>query len=120
MLISSTRRSAWVIPKGGWETDEPTEATAATREAWEEAGIVLRNLRDLGKIDEKRAPEQMTAEAPKAAFRFFEAIVDRTEAKWPEMERKRVWMTYKQAAEALKDRPELSEALSRCGINKSM
>ena len=120
LLISSTRRSAWVLPKGGWETDEPTQAEAAKREAWEEAGIVVKNMRDLGDITEKRSPEQMTAEAPKAAYRFFEAIVDKTEAQWPEMKkRERKWMTYRQAAEALKTRPELSEALSRCGMNKN-
>lgn len=121
LLISSTRRTAWVLPKGGWETDEATESDAAVREAWEEAGVVLRNLKDLGAIEEKRKPEQLTPEAPKAAYRFFEAVVDRTEAEWPEMKkRERRWMTYRQAAEALKDRPELIEALGRCGMNKGM
>ena len=121
LLISSTRRSTWVLPKGGWETDEATQSVAAQREAWEEAGIVLRNLKDLGAIDDKRNPAQLTADAPKATYHFFEAVVDRTEAEWPEMKkRERRWMTYRQAYEALKDRPELLEALSRSGVNKAV
>ena len=119
LLISSTRRNAWVLPKGGWETDEATEAVAATREAWEEAGITLKNLKDLGHIEEKRTADQLTADAPTAAYRFFEATVDETKAQWPEMKkRERRWMTYKQAREELKKRPELVEALDRCGMNK--
>src|ERR1700712_2450262 len=53
LLIQSTRRNAWVLPKGGWENDE--ECTeAAQREAWEEAGIVCTVDYDLGQITETR------------------------------------------------------------------
>jgi diphosphoinositol-polyphosphate diphosphatase len=38
VVISSTRRDGWVLPKGGWETDE-TQAQAAAREAYEESGV---------------------------------------------------------------------------------
>lgn len=31
-------QGVWIIPKGGWESDEEAEA-AAMREAWEEAGV---------------------------------------------------------------------------------
>ena len=120
LLISSTRRSAWVLPKGGWETDEATQEDAAKREAWEEAGIVVKNARDLGDVTEKRSKEQMTADAPYASYRFFEATVEKTEAEWPEMKKRdRKWMTYKAAAEALKSRPELAEALEKCSMDKS-
>jgi len=120
LLISSTKRSAWVLPKGGWECDEATEQDAACREAWEEAGIVVKINYDLGTIDEKRRPDQLTAEAPKAAYRFFEATVERLEEKWPEMlKRKRMWMSYAQAAHALQDRPELLTALNRCTMVKT-
>lgn len=120
LLISSTRRSAWVLPKGGWETDEPNASDAAAREAWEEAGISLKITKDLGDVEEGRKPDQITSEAPTATYRFFEATVDKMEAEWPEMKkRSREWMTFKQAAEALKSRPELAEALSRCSMNKA-
>lgn len=38
VLIGSVKRSDWILPKGGWETDE-TAAEAAVREAYEEAGV---------------------------------------------------------------------------------
>lgn len=120
LLISSTRRNAWVLPKGGWELDEATQADAAHREAWEEAGIVCTITRDLGDIEEQRALTQLTKEAPKASYRFFEATVDKTEAEWPEMaKRSRQWMTYSQAAQALANRPELLEALDRCSMTRA-
>lgn len=38
VLIGSVKRSDWILPKGGWDTDE-TAAEAAVREAYEEAGV---------------------------------------------------------------------------------
>ncbi|KAI9720495.1 MAG: hypothetical protein M1828_005666 [Chrysothrix sp. TS-e1954] len=120
LLISATRRSAWVLPKGGWETDEATEQDAAAREAWEEAGIVVKITYDLGHIEDRRAPSQTTVEAPAAKFRFFEATVDKMEETFPEShKRSRKWMTFSQAAIALKDRPELLEALNKCTMNRT-
>jgi len=119
LLIQSTNRSHWVLPKGGWETDEATAQEAAQREAWEEAGIVCNIKYDLGVISEQRSAAQLTAQAPKASYHFFEGIVERQEAQWPEMhKRTRTWMTFKQAETALKDRPELLEALRRCTMNR--
>lgn len=116
MLISSTTRAKWVIPKGGWETDE-TEQQAAARESWEEAGIICHFVRDLGWISEQRSAGALTKDAPKAAYRFFEVTVGKIEEQWPEMhKRSRMWMSYSQAATALKDRPELLEALHRSSV----
>ena len=53
LLIQSTRRKGWVLPKGGWETDEMV-IEAAKREAWEEAGIEVRIDYDLGRIEDNR------------------------------------------------------------------
>jgi len=120
LLISSTRRTKWVLPKGGWEADEPTEEEAAKREAWEEAGIEVTVSRDLGHIEEKRHKEQFTTEAPKASYRFFEATVDILLDEWPEgYKRQRKWMSYVQAEQALVDRPELLEALRRCTMKRT-
>lgn len=63
MLIQSTRHLGWVLPKGGWETDEPTQEDAAKREAWEEAGVIVTVQGDLGEIPEMRKSEQLTAQA---------------------------------------------------------
>lgn len=86
------------------------------REAWEEAGIVVKVNYDLGVIPEKTKG----SEAPKASYHFFEATVERQEAQWPEMSKRgRTWMTFKQAEAALADRPELLEALRRCTMNRA-
>lgn len=118
LLIQSTRRAGWVLPKGGWETDE--ECTeAAQREAWEEAGIVCKIDYDLGQIKETRPPKKLTKEAPKAIYQFYEVTVTREETDWPEKhKRNRQWANYAEASEALKHRPELLDALNRSTIRK--
>lgn len=108
-----------MLPKGGWEIDE--ECTeAAEREAWEEAGIVIRIDYDLGEIVETRPPKpSKEKDNSKAVFRFFQATVVREETDWPEKhKRERQWMTYRQARDALSNRPELQEALERSTIKK--
>jgi diphosphoinositol-polyphosphate diphosphatase len=116
LLIQSNRRSEWVLPKGGWESDESC-TEAAQREAWEEAGIVCTVDYDLGQIKETRAPKQISKNAPKALYQFYQVTVTREESEWPEKhKRNRQWATYAEAKEALKARPELLEALERCTI----
>ena len=39
LLASSSRKPEWILPKGGWETDEQLEESAI-RECFEEAGVV--------------------------------------------------------------------------------
>lgn len=119
LLIQSTRRKGWVLPKGGWESDE--ECTeAAQREAWEEAGITIRIEYDLQDIIDSRPPKKVSKDVPKSLFRFFEATVLSEEDNWPEKhKRERQWFTYAQAKEALNARPELLEALNRSTITKS-
>lgn len=120
LLIQSTRRNAWVLPKGGWETDEKTAQDAAKREAWEEAGIICKVEKDLGVIPDNRSPKDLTAHAPRALFLFFEAQVEKEEDEYPEKKkRNRQWMTWSEALTALKKRDELIEALTRSSIVKS-
>ncbi|CAM9727892.1 unnamed protein product [Choristocarpus tenellus] len=38
VLVCNKRRDGWILPKGGWESDETAEQAAA-REAYEEAGV---------------------------------------------------------------------------------
>jgi diphosphoinositol-polyphosphate diphosphatase len=118
LLIQSTRRNGWVLPKGGWETDEECNE-AAEREAWEEAGIVCKMDWDLGKITETRTAKQISKDAPKALYNFYEATVVKEEDEWPEKhKRSRKWFTYAEAAEHLKARPELAEALKRSSVKR--
>lgn len=119
LLIQSTRRKGWVLPKGGWESDE--ECTeAAEREAWEEAGIVIRIDYDLGEVIDQRPPKKLSKDAPKAVYRFYEATVLSEENNWPEKhKRERQWFTFSQAKEALSDRPELVQALELSTMHRT-
>ncbi|KAK4094827.1 hypothetical protein PCL_03084 [Purpureocillium lilacinum] len=115
LLIQSTRRKGWVLPKGGWETDESCQE-AATREAWEEAGITINIDYDLGTIDEKRPPKSTK---DRARYSFYQATVLSEVDDWPEKhKRERQWFTYAQAWQELATRPELQEALQRSTINQ--
>ncbi len=97
--------------------DEGSAEEAACREAWEEAGVKCKITKDLGKIPDRRKPNEMTSHAPKAMFQFFEASVTKEEAKWPEMDKRgRRWMSFAEAKVALAARPELLEALDRSSI----
>ena len=121
LLIQSSARKGWVLPKGGWESDEGTQEEAACREAWEEAGIECKIEKDLGSIDEKRTEVQIKKNptAPRAAYRFYEVRVMEEKDSWPEKhKRDRMWMSYVKARELLKERPELLEALERSSIRR--
>ena len=119
LLLESTRRGGWVLPKGGWELDEESASEAARREAWEEAGVICTVEADLGLIKERRPTSQLTKQAPKASYQFFECIVTEERAEWPEMKKRtRQWVGYAQAVQALTARPELLEALQRSSIKK--
>lgn len=119
LLIQSSSRNGWVLPKGGWELDEATAAVAAQREAWEEAGIICDVDKDLGMIPDTRSTSALTKNAPKASYQFFEVTVKEEKANWPEKhKRSRAWYTYAQAVQLLAQRPELLEALKRSSVKK--
>ena len=115
LLIQSTRRKGWVLPKGGWESDETCEE-AASREAWEEAGISVQIDYVLQTIEEKRPPK---GTKERAKYYFYQATVLEEYAEWPERhKRDRQWFTYSQAYEQLSSRPELQEALEQSTMNR--
>ncbi|KAK9460469.1 NUDIX hydrolase domain-like protein [Lipomyces oligophaga] len=125
LLVTSTgREDKLVVPKGGYETDEPTPEAAALREAWEEAGVEGKLTRSLGVIEDSRPPkaiEQVVSFAPKAEYYFFEMDIESEAEIWPESDRRtRHWLTYSQAKESLIWRPDLLEALNRSNINKDL
>ena len=92
---------------------------AAQREAWEEAGIICNVDYDLGQFIESRTPKQISKDAPKSLYQFYQVTVTREEAEWPEKhKRNRQWATYAEAKTALKDRPEQLQALERCTIQR--
>ncbi|KAK6359367.1 hypothetical protein TWF696_000528 [Orbilia brochopaga] len=113
LIVESTRKvNCWVLPKGGWETDEGDAETAAQREAWEEAGITGKITKSLGKIRDNRSTAN-------AVFLFFEMTVEEELSEWPEMKkRKRKWVTYKEASEKFGTRSEMLDALDRSSIKR--
>ncbi len=121
MLIQSSRRPGWVLPKGGWELDEDCPQ-AAEREAWEEGGILIQIDYDLGDIKETRPPKKHSSkdkESKRSLYRFYECTVTSEELEWPEKDkRERKWFTYAEAKEAMKDRPELQEAMERSTMKR--
>lgn len=116
LLIQSTRRKGWVLPKGGWETDESCEQ-AAQREAWEEGGITIRIDYTIAEIEERRPPK---SSKERAVYHFYQATVLEQYEDWPERhKRERKWFTYSEAMKVLEARPELQEALNRSTMNRS-
>ena len=108
-LITSRTRKRWIIPKG-WPVDGATPVEAARREAWEEAGVT-------GEADPtciglysyvKDLPKN---EMLPCVVAIFPIKVRNKKGNWPEMhQRRRKWMTLKQAAKAT-DIKELSAIL---------
>ncbi|KAK9449080.1 NUDIX hydrolase domain-like protein [Limtongia smithiae] len=119
LLITSTASATkFVLPKGGFETDEPTAQHAAMREAWEEAGVLGSIGRELGVIDDPRPARLYSPTVPRAEYHFFEMHVEKEAERWPECDKRtRLWASYAEAARLL-CRPELVEALNRSSIAK--
>lgn len=138
LLISSSsgrNRTKWVFPKGGWESDETIE-NCALREAWEEAGVVGETVGELGVWVDPRPPKThgrvekysqhggaastpMPEPPPRAEYTYFEVRCHSLAEEFPEMAvRSRKWMTYPEAMEALKWRPEMSNALQASSIKR--
>lgn len=90
---------------------------AATREAWEEAGVSVEINVDLGIIEEKR-PLKISKD--QSEYNFFQATVVSEFDEWPERhKREREWFTFANAWEALSTRPELQEALKRSTMKRA-
>ncbi|OAA54035.1 NUDIX hydrolase domain protein [Cordyceps fumosorosea ARSEF 2679] len=105
---STESTKGWVLPKGGWESDETCQQ-AAVREAWEEAGIEVEVEASPDIIEEQHCRKLSKGQSE---YNFFQGTVLERHDKWPEHEkREREWFTISQAMEILKTRPELQEAL---------
>jgi diphosphoinositol-polyphosphate diphosphatase len=117
LLVQSSSRPAWIIPKGGWEVDKECDE-AARREAMEEAGIEIRIDDYLGEFEQAPRPPQQFVEQG-CLFHFYEATVLEEKEEWPEKHiRERRWMGYAEAFDALSGRLEQQEALQKSTIKK--
>ncbi|KAI8372239.1 NUDIX hydrolase domain-like protein [Choanephora cucurbitarum] len=111
ILISSSKNpDNWVIPKGGWETDE-TQEHAALRETWEESGIKGRIIRHLGTFVERKKKKV------KAHHWIYELQIDEIVKKYPERKKRdRRWFTYEEALIATKNNRYIQDAIRLSSI----
>lgn len=90
VLIGSVKRTDWILPKGGWESDE-TAAESAVREAYEEAGIKGKVTADLG------LHEIVSSRGNKSRAAMFLLLVTEVLPDWPEKHRKRQLVSLEEA-----------------------
>lgn len=110
LLITSRETGRWVIPKG-WAIDGLTPASAAAREAWEEAGVEGEiNDSGLGEFhyDKVLRPSKFLP----CAVQVFGLRVSRLAEQFPERkQRRRKWFDAETAARKVNE-PELRELLA--------
>ncbi|KND00061.1 uncharacterized protein SPPG_04404 [Spizellomyces punctatus DAOM BR117] len=115
VLVSSrTRTNEWILPKGGWESDE-TQEESALREAYEESGIKGTLTRNIGTFPHtKYFPD---SDIPTCEFTFFEMDVTTFCEDWPEQgERQRRLFNFEEASKLLSHKPFMHQALLKCSL----
>ncbi|KAI8880914.1 hypothetical protein K501DRAFT_335080 [Backusella circina FSU 941] len=112
LLISSSKNPEfWVIPKGGWETDE-TQEHAAMRETWEEAGIKGHITHQLGVFVER------SKKKIRAHHWIYEFEISEIVKKYPERKKRdRRWFTYEEALLATENNDFIQDAIRMSSIS---
>lgn len=98
VLLVSSRKKSWTLPKGGWEEDE-TAQEAASRETFEEAGVV-------GDLVEDNPLCIIEYESYKngscCRVRFYAMLVNDVLDHWPEQDsRDRIVVTVQEARQLI-------------------
>jgi len=113
LLLTSRDTGRWVLPKG-WPMSGKGPASAAKREALEEAGVVGKiGKRSIGSFHyPKRLADGATVTCE---VHIFPLAVERQRARWLEQgQRNRQWFTPQEAAQAVHE-PELAALLQALG-----
>ncbi|KAI8643840.1 diadenosine hexaphosphate hydrolase [Parasitella parasitica] len=107
LIISSTKYAGvWVLPKGGWESDE-TKEESAERETYEEGGVTGKVKRFVGSFLHYGSTGEI-----KANVWFYELEVEDILDIWPEKDiRQRKWCTFEEAIYLLRFKPFMKDAL---------
>ncbi|PPC99876.1 MAG: NUDIX hydrolase [Hyphomicrobium sp.] len=109
LLVTSRDTGRWVIPKG-WPSKRMTDASAASREARQEAGVT-------GKIATKPVGSYRYRKIEKTSSRLIEVDVYRLAVKkerkrWPEkLQRNRAWFDLETAARRVRE-PRLKRLIA--------
>jgi 8-oxo-dGTP pyrophosphatase MutT (NUDIX family) len=115
LLVTSRDTGRWVIPKG-WPMDGLSDADAATREAWEEAGVMGEaRAEPLGAY---RYDKRRKAKGPlPCSVTVYPLRVTGLAEFFPErLERQRRWFTAAKAARKVAE-PELRQMLEAIGAD---
>jgi len=110
LLITSRRRKRWIVPKG-WPMDGKTPAECAAIEAWEEAGVIGKTSDEcIGVYSYERLREG--EEIIPCLALLYPIAVKKLKSKFPEKrDRKRKWVSPKEAAKMVKHR-ELAKLIT--------
>ena len=102
MLVTSRKRSRWVLPKGKIKRGISAHRSAA-REAFEEAGVVgTISAVPFGAYRQVKTHD--TGEVEMVTVRAFPMLVTEQTARWPEMQiRQRRWMPIASAIRAVEN-----------------
>ncbi|EGG06995.1 uncharacterized protein MELLADRAFT_106239 [Melampsora larici-populina 98AG31] len=132
LLVSSRKHlDSWIFPKGQIEVDIDGNHSgrSALREAWEEAGIRGKVIRQLHQSQDKKPHKKSSSTSthfiPRAEYTFWLIEVIEELNEWPErLERERKWVKRKEASDLVSWRQDGQvEALSKvldseiCGLN---
>ena len=112
LLVTSRDTGRWVIPKGNVD-EGMTPQSAASQEAWEEAGVTgeISGKMPLGFVPYFKKLKDGSVCA--ASIAVYPLLVDKQKNKWQEKsERTRTWFSPKEAAK-LVDEPAMSALILR-------
>lgn len=106
LLVTSRDTGRWVVPKG-WSSRRLDDASAAAREAYQEAGAISENP-----IGNYRYVKRGQDASRLVEVSVYLLVVDRLKGRWPEKEqRSRTWFTVPAAAQQVKE-PKLRALIS--------
>jgi len=109
-MVSSSRKPAWILPKGGWESDERCE-DGALRETYEEGGILGTLGPRLGDVEHRRKGGGGGGGEGESRMCMYPLYVLEVRENWPESGRARKVVDIDTAIEIFEGRPEFQRVL---------
>jgi len=108
LMVSSTRKETWILPKGGWELDEVCE-DGVLRETYEEGGILGTLGAQLKDVEYDRVSK--ASNSTQVRMLMYLLYVMEVREDWPEKWRARKAVDIDTAIEMVTGRPEFQKVL---------